>query len=866
MPTYSERLETAVTSAEVEAAKLYAIVNGAYNAADVVTAGGNVKPIAKVIYEGQQALAAAVGPLEEDATEAAAAAAVSATNASNAATTAAGSATTATTQATNAANSASAASTSQTAANTSAINAAASAAAALTSQNAAATSATGASNSASAAATSATAAGNSATAAAGSATTAGTHATTATTQAGIATTQAGIATTGASTATTQATASATSASQASTSATNAANSATAAATSASSMTANVTACANSAAAALASQNAAAASQTAASTSASAALVSQGQAATSATAAATSAAQAAAIAAGLNYKGTQAGASVPATSTASGDCYAILSAGTSQSKTWVAGDLAIYRGTSGQWDQIPATVVLGISAALRNALAPRGGVSFDGTASNRVSVLLTGQNIATDAFSLNYLFTPPTASNANSPTLWHLSTDATDAFNDSNCVGCAFDASGNLTITFSATFATHYRTATVAGFLAAYGGKPTHLLVTRSGATLKIYINGVDTAYTTSTNGTDPTWAMSITSNYLHIGYQGSNNIAYWPVYAVSLYNTALTASDALEVCELGGAVPERFKFGSQAAIYSSNFSGVGLDGWSGNGGVSHAVTSNVDQDADGAGVPPSNDWLRATSTAAATLSHYRTARILLGGKRWKVTGDIFIPSGSVITTAQLGTEATPSILSTNITLTPGAVVSASWEGTMVTNGDLYLQLPPAVAGAGASAYIKNFVVKQVGAVCHLDLDDGIGRVARDKSSNKLRATLTATGISHVIESDDGIYPQAALTANGELLDTAGVLRTDCVLVDVVVKNTTANQVAAFGIGMSSGVRDLTYETDIPANATVVLPIKRADLAGLTVGTSPFGRVYFSAVSWNSGSLNISIRYRRERDL
>jgi hypothetical protein len=163
--------------------------------------------------------------------------------------------------------------------------------------------------------------------------------------------------------------------------------------------------------------------------------------------------------------------------------------------------------------------------------------------------------------------------------------------------------------------------------------------------------------------------------------------------------------------------------------------------------------------------------------------------------------------------------------------------------------------------------IDNVTIKQVGAVCHLGLADGIGRIARDSSTNKLHAIRTATGVSDVIELDDGVVPYTTpSSANGPVIDTAGALRTDCVLVDVIVKNTTANAISGFGLGMSSGVRDLTYDTDIPANATRILPIKRADLTSLTLGTAPYGLVYFSAASWNSGLVKIVIRFRRERDL
>lgn len=60
-------------------------------------------------------------------------------------------------------------------------------------------------------------------------------------------------------------------------------------------------------------------------------------------------------AGLTFLGTIAGNSVPnqpAPNTAGG-FYVIRSAGTSQTQTWGIGDYAIYLGTSGQWQRIPA---------------------------------------------------------------------------------------------------------------------------------------------------------------------------------------------------------------------------------------------------------------------------------------------------------------------------------------------------------------------------------------------------------------------------------------------------------------------------------------------------------------------------------
>lgn len=58
-----------------------------------------------------------------------------------------------------------------------------------------------------------------------------------------------------------------------------------------------------------------------------------------------------------YKGGVAGNAVPATSTTAGDYYLITSNGTSQGKTWVKGEIAVYEGSSGNWTQLAGVTVM-----------------------------------------------------------------------------------------------------------------------------------------------------------------------------------------------------------------------------------------------------------------------------------------------------------------------------------------------------------------------------------------------------------------------------------------------------------------------------------------------------------------------------
>ena len=63
-------------------------------------------------------------------------------------------------------------------------------------------------------------------------------------------------------------------------------------------------------------------------------------------------------------------------------------------------------------------------------------------------------------------------------------------------------------------------------------------------------------------------AGSITSTYFVVGTVQVGSEFNGSIYIASLYNLAPAASDVLEIYEIGGVVPERFKFGSQASITS----------------------------------------------------------------------------------------------------------------------------------------------------------------------------------------------------------------------------------------------------------------------------------------------------------
>jgi hypothetical protein len=150
-----------------------------------------------------------------------------------------------------------------------------------------------------------------------------------------------------------------------------------------------------------------ASQTASAGSASTATAQATASANSANAAASSASTAL-NALALQYKGGIAGASVPATAPLAGDYYKITTAGTSQSKTWVVGDQAIYNGSSGSWTQVTGFFAAADAAdiASKAALIECEGLRFDGTAG---AVIGNGgiPAVGTGDFTIAFLLAPGT---------------------------------------------------------------------------------------------------------------------------------------------------------------------------------------------------------------------------------------------------------------------------------------------------------------------------------------------------------------------------------------------------------------------------------------------------------------------------
>ncbi len=379
------------------------------------------------------------------------------------------------------------------------------------------------------------------------------------------------------------------------------------------------------------------------------------------------------------------------------------------------------------------------AAERNALAPRGGLAFDGTAGAFAYSNIATQALGTDDFSFVWHGIPrPVPAGASQAPLWGFSnsTSGTGLFR-------AYLESSGLSVEITNSGATGGRIKTYSGF-PSFVGKPTSVVFTRTGSTVTLFVNGVSVTLADSAYGSSlPAWSDNITQSYIQIGRtNASNHISAHTVFSMSLYNFALTQADVTEIYERGGAVPERFKFGSQADFTAA--------------------------------VPCSNNSFSAFTgaTTGGFSATHASAGERYGGKtlnRAFQVGQVY----RMAFTLTVNSGATPNFISFdggafNFAMNSGFITLAAGANTVdvvITRGNtasaFYFHL-----GAAGDFTIAGWTIKQLGAVCHFDGDsDGIGYQWHDQSTNILDATLTTSGVSWTKPASRG-YVRGTLSWSG----------------------------------------------------------------------------------------------------
>ncbi|MDP1580648.1 MAG: hypothetical protein Q8M02_10235 [Candidatus Didemnitutus sp.] len=615
-------------------------------------------------------------------------------------------------------------------------------------------------------------------------------------------------------------------------------------------------------------------QTAATTSSTQASVATTQAATATTQAGTAttkASEAAAAAAtalnaiALSFKGGVAGASVPATSSLAGDWYRITTAGTSQSKTWAVGDIAIYNGTSGQWTQIAGNVPSEdrtLRGDMMRRIADALFFSSPGTERCVYTPLGTaGTGVGASDFTLLFPFrVPRTDDSLNRRPIGGLSsvntnTDVTDGLEIS------IETNGDLRIASGATVLTY------GGFRNPRTGEDGVLAVVRSvTAGITVYWNGVALAITAGSASSLN--AVSFTNAFLIQGARSTTERFVGRMGPALLINYPLGAADVLFHAQTG-QLPNLIELsrGQGAAVFTSDFS-ANTTGWAGaNGGTIAAVGGRMEVTV---GANAQHGVQRTSSpyiTGFADGQFYRlrfTYRLKSGsaGAGWSLGNSTSNASWHTIAALSGATISNVgSFFFTPTGVDQTADVILRWNNT--ENAGFWFFNGSAAAGV---VEFVGVTFTPVGLLARPAIRSG--RMMPDLSGNQNHAVLTR-GVSPLTEDANGVVVARGLTANGEFIDTSGTVPTDSALESVVVRNTSANAVTGFVISTATGGGGtvICAATNIPGNSTVVMPLTQPAMSVLTAGSFvPLGRLYYAATTWNSGSLNVSIRYRRERGI
>jgi hypothetical protein len=452
------------------------------------------------------------------------------------------------------------------------------------------------------------------------------------------------------------------------------------------------------------------------------------------------------------------------------------------------------------DVVKATV-----AAMRNALAPRGGVAFDGTASSRVTSTLTGQSIGTDPFSLGVVFTCPTSAPAAPVTIAGLTGDPTTFAGVGGRFEIQLRADGGLSFLVSNIAVTTLRDEYIPNFVTTYGGKAVHVVFTRSGAVGVSLVNGVALPRTISISTCD--YSEALVSTYLGIGFRSSSAVLAGKVHSATLYNLALSAADVQEIYELGGGVPERYKFGTQNAKYTSDFS-AGTDSWA-EGDGTPTLAGNQD------GVGGVDDAFKFTAIATRTNTLIRGNGLnvvgVTSGKLYRVSWSQYWAGNTTCVGVAL-TGPNAGALTDPLTGSPFGVdtsAAGAWENkvrTILVPSTIQFRFEMRTSADGIfvtigdSVYLKNVKFTQVGAVVHLPLNDGIGYQLRDASTNKLHALMTTTGVSHILPINGPARLRATSNTNGnqQLLGAQNVLPETCQILRVRARSLSGTPTVTLG--------------------------------------------------------------------
>jgi hypothetical protein len=431
------------------------------------------------------------------------------------------------------------------------------------------------------------------------------------------------------------------------------------------------------------------------------------------------------------------------------------------------------------------------SAVRAAASDYAAVNFDGaTASQRIA---SGcQAIGTGDFSLWSRFRVPTSFGSGVGVLWL--TDSSTTTIRPNSIGIFLTSTDLRVLRYGATTPTDSRTANVNNFLTNFVGQVVDVVVTRAGNTLKIFINGTDTAYTENTGGTAPAWGQTVVSDFTITGAFATNPFT-GRIYRSVVFNRALSASDVTELITVGVNPADQWGTQTQAvgynpAVLNGGFETNSLNA-SGTWATSANGTSTATIDTSGSfsrtGTNAGKLTLDGSGNFASFLLNNSNINTLAVSKRYRISfwarkgaasGACGVQFGSVAAGASYGNT--------------GLVLTTSYANTVIevvlsTDGGLTLARQSSSA-AGSEIYIDDVEVTRIGAIVDLDFTVGTGYQATDRSTNNLHGTLF-NGVEFTQPKQVAVLYATTNTATNQQVFGTLAIPTNAIIEDIIVNST-----------------------------------------------------------------------------
>ncbi len=502
---------------------------------------------------------------------------------------------------------------------------------------------------------------------------------------------------------------------------------------------------------------------------------------------------------------------------------------------------------------------------RNALAPRGGMMFDGAQRlNRLLDLgLTGEK----RLSITAIF-EVTATGAV-----RTLTQKQDSSSTYSCFILYLTADHKVAFTIQDSPAYPSWITVEALPVGIYIATAAWQNVVGGAADVSIYVNGVEWATTFTANSYDTAFDIDETASQqfcLGAAYNISGTSAFerfhdGSLYGLHIYNLKLTAAEALEIFKAGGLVPRRYRAGNQS-VYVSNFA-AGSDSWNQSAGT---VAGNIDA------IGGRDDNLRYHANAVNG-AHGAFRSAIAVSTEYRVSMDVYLPSdnttlkslwfslksGSVdgnefggysrsakFTTTDTwvtieGTATSPSS-DAGVTIWTGPAGSGNWQytGADVSTDDRF--------------YVRNVRVRRPGAFAQFNTHGANnGPQWLDESANEhhvLKSSVAAL-LPNTDADEFRIETPAVVSADGFLLADQVIIPSGFYLADALVVRVSGASTGTITVKETSS-GGTTVATGVLASS-VKLTLSNEYLTGGK-------KLHLANSSWSSSTIHVTLTFRRYR--